>query len=181
MDFDKRLTKAKIVEKLFIQWCNIHDVSWAYTGIEKLKREHPEFREDLMKLNSESALTMRFFPDMMVCKEEAWEVDLKWGNFIEKNAYESYCRLSLSGLSIAIVNLRMEKKELIFIDLEKLKFKDISNYSLPNDGRWLYPRDLPEDEYIKWKKHTGGSGTPFGIIDYRKTEYITLWADIKNI
>jgi len=174
MGFEDRLTKAKIVEKRFIDWCKKNNISYAYTGIEQMKRDSPEIRNELMKFDTESALNMRFFPDMNVLGKDAWLIDLKWGSFLEKEAYESYYRLSLSGFNVSIVNLKKDEDKLIFIPIDNLKFKDVSNWSLPNDGKWIYPRNLPPDKYQEWKKSSEGAGTAHGLIDYDKTIYSLL-------
>ena len=194
MEYHNRLTKAQIVEKLFINYCKEVGLIWAYTGMETLKRNRPKIRDKLIKINTESARNMRFFPDMMVIGKDAGEVDLKYGPFIEKEAYECYIRHSLSGTNIGIVNLiqTFPTWKLIFFSVRKLKFLSLdASYSvrgilMPNDGKWVYPKRLPPDKYREWKEGGGGSGTPYGIIDYKEFIYSILkeydsWDEINEI
>jgi len=199
MGFSDRLTKAKKVEILFIDYCEKKDVKWGYTGIEKIKKDHPEIRDELMKLDTESALNMRFFPDMMtIGKKDSFMIDLKWGFFIEKEAYESYTRLSLSGMNICIINLiqTFPTWKLLFIPIKDLKIWRlpiingkshcvIRGISMPNDGTWIYPRDLSADLHQQWKDGGGGSGTPYGEIDHIHASYFILkeydsWKEIEE-
>ena len=186
MEFEERVEKSKVLEKLFIGYCKEKNITWAHTGIEKLKRDYPEIRNKLTKLATESALNMRFFPDMMaigIVGKDAWEIDLKYGSFIEKQAYECYMRLSLSGMKIGIVNFKASELKLIFISINDLKFKPVSEFYcvrgilMPNDGKWIYPKNLLPDKLQEWKKGGAGAGTTHGIIDYYNTGHTIL---IKN-
>jgi len=176
MGFKERLEKAKITEKLFIKWCIREGINYAYSGYEKLKQS-PKFRDAIRKLDTITAKRIRYYPDLTIAGKKAWLTELKNSIYIEKDSYLTLIELMKASYNVALVNIIDNK--LLTTNIEDVHFKSIDNNFLPHNHIWIYPRKQNEETYQTWlQKHSGASGTPYGVIDYDNSESIILIKDI---
>ena len=193
MGFKERIDKSEKTLNLFVGWCKENNISYAYSGYEKLKQSR-EFKNNMQKLDSVTAQRIRYFPDLIISSKKAWLTEIKNSNFIEKDAYETYMDLSSIGYNVAIVDIY--ENQLLFIDIVNLKIKNtkrdplkalVNKDLIPFKDEWFYPREwLNEDSpyynpesYKKWKEKSGGSDTPFGVIDFENSEKVILIKEIE--
>jgi len=195
MGFKERIDKSEKTLNLFVGWCKENNISYAYSGYEKLKQSR-EFKNNMQKLDSVTAQRIRYFPDLIIASKKAWLIEIKNSEFIEKDAYETYMDLSSIGYNVAIVDIY--ENQLLFIDIVNLKIKNtkrdplkalVNKDLIPFKDEWFYPREwLNEDSpyynpesYKKWKEKSGGSDTPFGVIDFENSEKVILIKEIEKI
>lgn len=168
MGFEERLEKSNKTLVLFINYCKENNISYAYSGYEKLKQSG-DFREKIKKLDSITAKRIKYFPDLIIANKKAWLIEIKNSKYIEKDAYLTYIDLMKIGYNVAVVDIY--ENQLLFIQIDKLEYNEISNnIGIPHNRIWAYPRKLSENEYKKWIKEHKGSGTDFGIINFSKSD-----------
>lgn len=178
MGFKERLKKAKKTEGLFIEWCIKEGISYAYSGYEKLKQSS-KFRDVIQKLDTITAKRIRYYPDLYITGKKAWLTELKNSIYIEKDSYLTLIELMKASYSVALINIIDNK--LLTTKIEDVHFKSIGNNFLPHNNIWIYPRNLNEETYLRWKEnHLNASGAPYGIIDYKNSESTILIKDIRK-
>jgi len=178
MGFNERIEKSNKTLELFINYCKKNNISYAFSGYEKLKQSK-EFREKIKKLDSITAKRIRYFPDLIIANKKAWLIEIKNSKYIEKDAYLTYIDLMRIGYNVAIIDIC--ENQLLFISIDKLELdKILDNIRIPHNKIWAYPRKLPENEYNKWIKTHNGSGTDFGVINFLESDPKILINNIKK-
>ena len=177
MGFKERIKKSEITKDLFINYCELMSLEYAYSGYEELKQSN-KFKEMIQKIDSVTAQRIKYFPDLIFADGEGWLIEIKNSTYIEKSAFETYKDLKSIGYNVAIVNIYFG--QLIFMDISDLKLKTIENIKIPHDQCWIYPRKLSQEEYFNWKNNHKGSETSYGIIDFNESNFIILIENINN-
>lgn len=179
--FEKRKEVGNEASVAWINYCMQNGFHYAHTGYESW-----DMSENFMDaIKDEHVLGMhpypswskiRYIPDWFVIDPIAngFFVDTKNGQgTIERDAYEFYMQLSGKGDDVSLVKMKEEKLYASYIEDVKIKpittpfYKDRFGHDIPvADKKWITARLLtPHSKYIEWKEKSGGSGTPFGIID----------------
>ena len=149
MSFKERSKHGKSLENTIKSFLDVSDIDYVDNGT--------EFG------NSE-----RYAPDILVNKK--LYVECKNSLFIEKDAYLHYYNIYENDGKVLIIF--KNHSFLFFSFVEELKFQEHDEdyqyfqFLIPvEDDIWISPRKLEKRKYTRWKQKTGGSGTPYAIID----------------
>lgn len=195
ISFIERRKKHDIAEEALLEYMESNGIETARSGYESLKQSG-NFKKVIKALvDDETAKRIRYFPDFVLAKKQAWLIDVKSSKAtIEKDAYDVYMDLSCIGYNVGLVFAEITKDEQKDEEtVESLKFTEIENLIIQNkkesdfpkkyiippiiDGKWLAPRklkEIDEKKYWLWKEKTGGSGTTYGYIDFESTKFVIL-------
>lgn len=172
VNFIDRIQKSQSAIERFDKYLAYHSIPYALTGYEDLAASEP-FMQRIRQLNDTTSNRIRYFPDRCVVGKKTRLVEIKHSDAIEKDAYDTYIDLSSIGYDVAIVVLH--NKKMLFADINDVVIKAAHSNRIPVvDGKWLAPRELPENEYLQWKRISHGSGTTHGWIDFETTPFIEL-------
>lgn len=139
-----------------------------------------------MELPDKTAQFIRFMPDCFLVhgeRDEAYFVEAKAANNIEKQAYEAYDILCEKDLNVYLV-IRYRGKcycchfdDLPLIDSRQVVEQYSNPLPIDQDG-WIAPRLQPMIDYRRWKRRfPHASGTPYKRIDLDR---LTPWKKIKT-
>jgi hypothetical protein len=122
---------------------------------------------------------VRYMPDGFAVhpeKEEAFFLDCKHSDTIEKDAYINY--LTYAGEDRRVYVFIKSQDQVYCVPLKKLQFQDshevVRKYPnpMPVDSEgWIAPREWPDEKYLAWKsRYRSASGTAYKYIDFERLE-----------
>lgn len=181
--FDGRIEKSEIAIKAFDDYLISNNIPFAKTGYEDFN-SNGAFMEKIRKLNDETAIRMRYFPDRTVANSHVTLIEVKHSKSIEKDAYENYIDLANINYDVGIVfymSHSLSRNELWFCKIKDLMLSEAWQYAKKHNLfipvkniYWYFPREMNNTDYYKWKKKYKGSGTPYANIDFDSTKWDVL-------
>jgi hypothetical protein len=133
---------------------------------------HPRFVAQLRSRSDEAAKFIRFAPDGVALPKSGtvfhWEA--KCSRYIERDAYESYCRHEQAGCRVLLF-LSVQSgvyfnwvSELTFVDSQLVVGAYSPQRQFPVIDGWIYPRRAHNAGELLF-----GSGTPFREVDLSRS------------
>jgi hypothetical protein len=190
MSFNDRLALGDIwAKEIKTILDNDKDLIIVPMGLENVLSNHYSILSS-MKEPSSTIKFIRFFPDgyaINLKEEDAFFYDAKFGQTIEKDAFNTYC--VFVGHDRRMVIFIKNYSKIYCVPLQKIKFQNseekTSQYKhlkLPVDNEgWIAPRLLPEEKYKDWKlKNPLASGTPYKYFDFRAMEKYEIFNEIDS-
>lgn len=169
MGFEDRANLSSTYEDKLFESIYSQGFMFAKNGTE---HTHPDFVGELHYSSDQTSKAIRFQPDGVACIgniPRTFYVEAKRSVTLEKDAYEQYTKLHSVG---NIVVIFFAKYESAWSFIEDIQFEPAEqtvnryNNNLPIIDGWISPRELPIDEYRKWKKKFPlASGTPYKKVD----------------
>jgi len=164
MSFKERISKGDLAQQEWVDYFRSKHLAVSKVGYENSPNIN-NFKDTIIKLEDPTSLLIRHYPDLAISIKQSFYMDIKAGETIEKNSYNSLLFLSQkSNVYIGFPNLK-------YINIKKLNLYLKPRPLIIKDG-WYEPRLLSPEEYQKWKGKTGGSGTPFKDIDISNLKQI---------
>lgn len=185
MSFDKRVSKGEQAAREVAAILQRLDVEYAVTGYELLQSTKGYVRA-VTALYSPSSKALRFLPDFhIVIGGVCAFLEVKRSTGIEREAYEHYKLLTQRGEHVYLCFKR--GNSFLVCSALDLQFKPMprlcrwSGIEVPSEGVWRCPSRFSKEEYLEYKRKTGGytSGSDFAFIDFDNMTLLEQW--VKNI